>query len=155
MSVTDDMRAILAADATFMALLPGGLYGEPLDPASPVTGAAFVITPPSTVKRLRPCAVLLEPQEVDDPRGRNPERRLDAELWLELVLYAERGAMAATFDPADVRAMALLHGQQLGLADVTATGYRARPLEADELPGNVWTTLRRYRARLVRHIAGV
>jgi hypothetical protein len=91
---------------------------------------------------------------VDSPIGLNPGRRLDVDQWSELVFYAEAIDMAATFDAADARAMELLHGQRIGLADISATGYRARPLEADELSGNIWTTLRRYRMQLSRHIGG-
>lgn len=154
MSVTSDLITIARADAELMTYLPGGIYAQPLSPDSPVTGTAWQPSLVTQVKRLRPCAVLLEPQEVDDARGLNPERRLDVELWPEFVIYAERADMAA-FELADGRAMELWHGQRIGLADIAATGYRARPLEADELPGNVWTIFRRYRVTLSRHIAEV
>jgi hypothetical protein len=153
MSIVDDMLTILRADAELTALLPGGMYSEPLSPKSPVTGTAWAAHSLTGVKRLRPSAVLLEPQEVDSPVGRNPGNRLDTDLWPELVFYAERADMAATFGPADERAMELLHGQWRGLAEIKATGFRTRPLEADELSGDVWTVFRRYRVHLVRHIA--
>ena len=155
MTVTDGLRAILQADAGLATILPGGIYGQPLSPSDPVTGAAWVANSTTGIKRIRPCAVVLEPQEVDDPRGRNPERRLDSELWPEVVFYAEAAGMATAFALADARVMELWHGRRIGLADIAASGYRARPLEADELPGNVWTTFRRYRVRLVRHIVEV
>ena len=66
----------------------------------------------------------------------------------------EQRRIAAVLDAADERAMELLHGLRVGTADIAATGYRARPLDADELPGDVWTTLRRYRVQMSRHIAG-
>jgi hypothetical protein len=154
MTVTDDIRALLIADATLTGYLPGGIHDLPLDPADAVTGLAWKSHPVTGVKRIQPCAVLLEPQEVDSPVGRNPGRRLDSDIWPDLVFYAERSEWNA-IELADQRAMNLLHGQRIGLADISATGYRARPLEADELPGHVWTTLRRYRGQMVRHLAGV
>lgn len=155
MTVTEAMLAILRADAEFVALLPGGIHDRPLDPDDPETGAAWQAHPVTGVKRLLPSAVLLEPQEVDSPIGRNPGRRLDSDLWPELVFYAERADVSATFGAADERGMELLHGQHINNADIMATGYRARPLNADELPGDVWTTFRRYRAQVSRHIARV
>ncbi|MGI8404977.1 MAG: hypothetical protein ACR2OE_09490 [Thermomicrobiales bacterium] len=155
MSITTNLIAILNADAALVALLPGGIYSEPLSPKDPVTGAAWQANPMTGVKRLKPALVLLEPQEVDAPLGLNPERRLDVDQWPECYLYAERRDIAATFDPADQRVMELLHGRRIGNADISATGYRARPLNADELPGDVWNTFRRYRVQTVRHIAGV
>lgn len=154
MSIVTEMLAILKADAALVALLPGGIYSDPLSPTDPVTGAAWRAHPITGVKRLLPSIVLLEPQEVDSPVGRNPERRLDSDLWPECYFYAERPQMAATFDPADQRVMELLHKLRIGNADIAATGYRARPLRADELPGDVWNTFRRYRVQTVRHIAG-
>lgn len=151
MTATDDMRAILAADVELGTYLPGGIFKDPLDPASDVTGVVWQANPITGVKHLVPCAVLLEPQEVDSPIGRNPGRRLDSDIWPELVFYAEASDMAV-FEQADERAMELLHGQRIGLVDISATGYRARPLEAPELPGNVWMTLRRYRGQRSRHI---
>ena len=155
MTITADLLAILRADAELTALLPGGIFGDALDPDDDVTGAAWQAHPITGVKRLRPAAVLLEPQEVDRPLALNPGRRIDVDLWPELVFYAERGDVPATFGPADERAMELLHGIRVGLADVSATGFRARPLNADELPGDIWTTFRRYRVQTVRHIAEV
>jgi hypothetical protein len=154
MSITGDLRTILKADPVLTGILPGGIFGVPLDPKGTETKDAWVANPQTGIKRLRPCAVMLDPQEVDSPFGLNPGRRLDVDQWPELVIYAEATDMEATFDPADTRAMELLHGQRIGLAEITATGYRARPLEADELSGNIWTTLRRYRAQLSRHIGG-
>lgn len=154
MSVTTDLLAILKADAALVALLPGGMYSEPLSPTDPVTGVAWQANAMTGVKRLKPSLVMLEPQEVDSPVGRNPERRLDSDLWPECYFYAERPQVAATFDPADQRVMELLHKIRIGNADIEATGYRARPLSADELPGDVWNTFRRYRVQMVRHIAG-
>lgn len=154
MSITGNLLTILKADSILTGLLPGGMFGVPLDPKNPVTAGAWVANPTTGIKRLRPCAVMIEPQEVDSPIGLNPGRRLDVDQWPELVFYAEATDMATTFDAADARAMELLHGQRIGLADISATGYRARPLEADELSGNIWTTLRRYRAQLSRHIGG-
>lgn len=154
MTTIDDMLAIIRADAELATLLPGGIHGSPLDPDDPETGQAWRAHPVTGVKRLLPSAVLLEPQEVDSPVGLNPGRRLDSDLWPELYFYAERADMAATFTPADERAMELLHGQRIGLADIDATGYRAPPLNADELPGDVWNIFRRYRVQTVRHIAG-
>jgi len=155
MTTAEDMRTILREDLAFATLMIGGVYDRPLSPGDPITGAAWQPHPMTGVKRLLPSAVMLDPQEVDMPLGLNPGRRLDVEQWPELVLYAARGDVAATFDPADQRAMELLHNQRIGLADVAATGYRARPLDADELPGDVWTIFRRYRVRLVRHILEV
>lgn len=154
MSIVTAMLAILKADAALVALLPGGIYSDPLSPTDPVTGAAWQPNPVTGVKRLKPSLVMLEPQEVDSPVGRNPERRLDVDLWPECYFYAERPQMAATFDPADQRVMELLHEIRIGNADIEATGYRARPLNADEVPGDVWNTFRRYRVQTVRHIAG-
>lgn len=154
MSIVTEMLAILKADAALVALLPGGIFDQPLSPTDPVTGAAWQPHPVTGVKRLKPSLVMLEPQEVDSPVGRNPERRLDVDLWPECYFYAERAQMAATFDLADQRVMELLHGLRIGNADIEATGYRARPLRADELPGDVWNTFRRYRVQMVRHIAG-
>jgi hypothetical protein len=151
MSVTAQLRTILQGDSLLAGLLPGGIHGEPITAS---TAGVWLVHPQTGIKRLRPCAVMLDPQEVDSPIGLNPGRRLDVDQWPELVFYAEATDMAETFDPADARAMELLHGQQIGLAEISATGSRARPLEADELPGNVWTTLRRYRAQLSRHIGG-
>lgn len=153
MTTHDAMLDILQTDAELVAILPGGVYDAPLSPDDPVTGAAWQAHPITGVKRLLPAAVMLRPQEVDHPFGLNPGRRMDIDIWPELVIYAERADMPATFDAADQRAMELLHNQTIGLADITATGYRARPLDADELPGDVWTTLRRYRVVLSRHIA--
>lgn len=149
----DAVLAILRDDPVLAELLPGGIHDRPLDPDDEVTGRVWQPHPVTGVERLVPCAVLLPPQEVDHPRGLNPDRRLDVDCWPELVFYAERRDMAATFDAADLRAMELLHGRHIGLADITATGYRAALLDADELPGDVWTTFRRYRAELSRHIA--
>ena len=155
MTVIDDMRGILAADATLMALLPGGIHDRPLDPDDPVTAGAWAVVNPATgVKRLWPAAVLLEPQEVAHPFGRNPERRLDVDLWPDLTFYAPAGDMA-TLEAADERAMALLHKTRMGLADIAATEFRAAPLRADELPGEIVTFFRRYRVQTVRHIAEV
>lgn len=154
MSITTDLIAILKADAALVTLLPGGIYSEPLSPTDPVTGAAWQPNPVTGVKRLKPSLVMLQPQEVDAPFGLNPERRLDSDLWPECYIYAERPQMAATFDPADQRVMELLHEIRIGNADIEATGYRARPLSADELPGDVWNIFRRYRVQTVRHIAG-
>lgn len=147
--------AILRDDPVLHTLLPGGIHDQPLDPDDPVTGQVWQPHPVTGVKRLVPCAVMLQPQEVDAVFGLNPGRRLDVELWPELVFYAERRDMAAAFDAADSRAMGLLHTLRVGNADITATGYRAAPLDADELPGDVWTTLRRYHVQTVRHIAEV
>jgi hypothetical protein len=152
--VLSEILRILREDALLSSILVGGIYDQPLSPTDPVTGAAWQPNPVTGVKRLKPTIVLLEPQEVDSPVGRNPERRLDSDLWPECYFYAERAQMAATFDPADQRVMELLHGVQIGNADIAATGYRARPLRADELPGDVWNTFRRYRVQTVRHIAG-
>ena len=149
----DEAVTLLQADPVLTALLPGGIYTRPLDPDDDVTGQAW--QPSATgIPTLQPSAVMLMPQEVDHPFGVNPGRRLDVDLWPELVFYAERRDMAV-FDAADSRAMALLHGRHIGLAEITATGYRAAPLDADELPGDVWTTLRRFRVVLSRHIAEV
>lgn len=155
MSVHSDMLTILQGDAELATYLPGRVWDRPLNPSDPAMKPVVWQAHPATgIPRLVPCAVLLAPQEVDSPTALNPGRRLDTDLWPELVLYAERGDEAA-FEMADERAMELLHNQLVGGADVTATGYRARPLEADELPGDVWTTLRRYRAQRSRHITGV
>ena len=148
-----DILTILRDDPVMQSLLPGGIYDSPLDPDDPETGQAWQPHPVTGVKRLVPCAVMLPPQEVDHPLGLNPGRRIDVDFWPELVFYAERRRVEDTFDAADERAMELLHGRRIGLADIEATGYRAALLDADELPGDVWTTLRRYRVQTVRHIA--
>lgn len=150
MSVTDDLRAILVADATFTGLIPGGVLGEPLTASGPM----WEEDPVTGIKALQPTAVLLEPQEVAAPFGLNPGRRLDTWQEPELYLYGGRSALG-DLDSADARAMALLHGQRLGLAEVTATPYRARPMPADELPGDIWHIFRRYRITAVRHIQEV
>lgn len=155
MTIMDDLRTILREDDALTLILPGGIFATPLNPDDPVTGAAWQPHPVTGIKRLLPCLVVLDPQEVDSPFGRNPGRRLDTDLWPELVFYARRGDVTATFEAADERAMALLHDLRIGTADVAATGYRARPLEADELPGNVMTIFRRYRVQRSRHIAEV
>lgn len=152
MDVIAAMLAKLRADAELTSILVGGIFDQPLNPDDPITGQAWQPNPDTGVKRLRPAAVMLIPQEVNHPLALNPERRIDVDLWPELVFYAERGDMADTFDAADQRAMELLHRQRVGTADIAATGYRARPIDADELPGDVWTTLRRYRVQAVRHI---
>jgi hypothetical protein len=155
MTDTDDMRAILAADAEMTSYLPGRIWDRPLNPADPdMKDVVWVAHPVTGVKRLVPCAVLLEPQEVDSPFGLNPGRRLDTDIWPELVFYAPLSEWSA-IEQADERGMELLHNQLIGTTDISATGYRARPLEADELPGDVWSTLRRYRGQRSRHIAGV
>lgn len=153
MSIVTDMISILRADAALATLLPGGIFSDPLSPSDPVTGAAWQANTVTGVKRLKPSLVMLEPQEVDSPVAVNPERRLDYDLWPECYFYAERWDRAATFGPADQRVMELLHGLRLGNADISATGYRARPLNAGELPGDVWNIFRRYRVQTVRHIA--
>jgi hypothetical protein len=183
MSIATDLADILRADAELTVLLPGGIFTDPLNPSDPVTKVAWMANPTTGVKRIRPSAVLLEPQEVDSPTNWHSERSFATDLWPELVLYAERSDMPAVFTAADERVMELLHGLPLftyrtpsgtygvgvygnatysavepyatGNADIAATGFRARPMEADELPGDVWTTYRRYRIQMVRHIAGV
>jgi len=155
MSVWGDMLAILQGDTEMASYLPGRIWDKPLNPSDPAMKTVVWQPHPVTgIPRLVPCAVLLAPQEVDSPFALNPGRRLDVDLWPELVFYAERADMAV-FEQADERGMELLHGQLVGGADVTATGFRARPLEADELPGDVMTMFRRYRAQRSRHIAGV
>jgi hypothetical protein len=155
MSEWGDMLAILQGDAELASSLPGGIWDRPLSPTDPaMKDVVWVPNAITGIKHLRPCAVLLEPQEVDSPMALNPGRRLDSESWPELVLYAERADMAV-FEQADERAMELLHGRVIGTTEIKATGYRARPLEADELPGDVWTTVRGYRAQRSWHIAGV
>jgi len=151
MSVHDALLTILRGDAELAALLPGGIHDTPLTATTP---GAWVADPLTQVKRLQPCAVMLAPQEVDHPFGLNPGRRIDIDLWPDLYVYAERADMAATFDAADSRAMELLHGLRLDLADIDATGHRGAPLSADELPGDVWHIYRRYRVQTVRHIQG-
>lgn len=148
MTVTDDMRTILANDTTFAGLVPGGVLADPLT----TTGPMWTADPITGVKTLVVTAVLLEPQEVAAPFGLNPGRRLD--LWQEpeLYVYGPQDALDTLY-AADERAMELLHGQRLGLADVTATPYRARPLVADELPGTILNIFRRYRITTARHIS--
>lgn len=148
-TVMDELRAILNGDTTMMGLLPGGVLDAPITTQTPVVWKTNPIT---GVKVIRPVGVLLEPQEVDSPFGLNPRRRLDTDLWPELYLYAEFSDMADVFDAADDRAMELLHRQRIDLSDIEATGFRARPLEADELPGHVWHIFRRYRVQTVRHL---
>lgn len=155
MSVHGDLLAILRGDAALTAMLPGGIYGNPLDPNDPETGAAWVPNPVTGVKRLQPAGVMLPPQEVDHPFGLNPGRRLDLDLWPDLYLYGEGADALDVLNAADERAMALLHGRHIGLAEVRATGFRAAPLVADELPGHVMSTYRRFRVVTVRHIQEV
>lgn len=151
----DEVMDLLRDDTTLMDLLPGGLYDQPLNPDDATTGQAWHADSLTGILRLQPCAVMLRPQEVDHPLALNPGRRVDVDLWPELVFYAERPDVADTFDAADGRAMMLLHTRHIGNADITATGYRAAPLDADELPGDVWTIARRYRVQTVHHIAEV
>jgi hypothetical protein len=155
MSVIDDMLTILRADTVFAGLMPGGVFDRPLDPSDPVTNVAWAAHPLTGVKRLRPAAVMLPPQEVDHPFGLNPGRRVDFDLWPDLYLYAEGDGARDILDQADERAMALLHEHHIGLAEVRATGHRAAPLEAPELPGHVIHSYRRFRIVTVRHIQEV
>lgn len=150
MSVTDDMRALIAADETFMGLIPGGVLGQPLT----ATGTMWQADPITGIKAMQPTAVLLEPQEVAAPFGLNPGRRLDIWQEPELYLYGDRGVID-TLMAADERAITILHGRRFGLAEIVATPYRARPLIADELPGDIWHIFRRFRITTVRHIQEV
>ncbi len=150
MTVTDELRTMLREDPTFSGIMTGGVLAEPLT----ATGSMWVPDPVTGIKTLKPTAVLLEPQEVPAPFGLNPGRRLDIWQEPELYLYVDHSD-ASLFDVADARAMELLHGQRVGLADIEATPYRARPLVAEELPGNIWHIFRRYRVTTVRHIQEV
>lgn len=154
MHAIDVMLATLQGDAEITGILPGGVWDRPINPNDDeMRDVVWQEHPLTGIRVLQPCAVLLPPQEVDSPVSLNPGRRLDTDLWPELVFYAERMHLSV-LDAADERAMELLHGLRVGTADIAATGYRARPLDADELPGDVWTTLRRYRVQMSRHIAG-
>lgn len=150
MSVMDELRTMLRNDPTFMGIMTGGVLDQPLTASGPM----WTADPVTGIKSLNPTAVLLEPQEVAAPFGLNPGRRLDVWQEPELYLYADHSDVAL-FDAADARAMELLHGQRVGLADIEATPYRARPLVAEELPGNIWHIFRRYRVMTVRHIQEV
>lgn len=150
MTAIATMRDILRADTTYTGIITGGVLSEPL--TTDTDGAWTDPDPTTGIRTLKPTAILLDPQEVDSPFGLNPARRLDTTLFPELYTYAPRSLMAATFDAADNRAMALLHEVTDGLATITATGFRARPLEADELPGDIMQTFRRYRIELSRHL---
>lgn len=155
MDAFTELLAILRDDDVFTGLMAGGVFEIPLDPNDPVTSQGWQRHPLTGVKRLQPAAVMLRPQEVDMPFALNPGRRLDLDLWPDLYLYAEGPDALDVLNEADARAMALLHGRHIGLAEVRATGHRGVTLPADELPGHVMHTYRRFRISTVRHIQEV
>ena len=152
MSATiDAMRTTLRNDAQLSAILPGGIYDRELDPNDAITGAAWVLHPETGVPHLAPCAVLIEPQEVDSTTGYRWEKSRAYDVWPDVYIYAELGDVSATFDAADARIMKLLHDTRVGTATIEATGFRAAPLRSDELPGDVRHIIRRFRVQAVRH----
>lgn len=151
MTVVDAMRDILRGDATLSALLPGGIFDVPLDPDDSRTADAWLAHPVTNVPHLQPCAVLLEPQEVESTANWRTERAFAVDQWPDLHIYAEI-AERARLDAADARAMTILHRTFIGVAEISATAFRGPLLIQDELPGEVWSTLRRFRIQTVRHV---
>lgn len=147
MDTLTTLRTIARGDAELAALLPGGILDQPLT----ATGPMWAVDPVTGIKQLQPTAVALQPQSIDAPLGLNPGRRLDVWQEPDVYFYADRASLPTLY-AADERLAELWHGQVIGTDEVEVTGYLAPPLDADELPGDIWQIYRRYRIRRSWHI---
>lgn len=125
MSLANDVKTVLSADATLMALLSGGAFADVVEISRQKTAGAF-----DTNGEIKPCVLVKEGVDV----GMKPYRELAA-VQTPIILYFYERDGYATIGPATDRTLALLHLSKVGTGtwevayESTVNHQRDQPLE--------------------------